>query len=245
MLSSAPHASAALALLLTLLTSACVVDLERPSADLGIEVDQAPPADLPAPDLSLCGNGKLDPGERCDTAIPTDAQGHCPRAADCPRPDVCVDPLEGQACQSRCTLRLITQCADGDGCCPPGCERVTDGDCPDPDLCGNGKLDSGESCDGDCPTSCPPKVCNSGQVIGEAKACTARCLYTPSTDGVSCVDTGDDGQCRAGSCCTTCWDGESCRVEVNDAFCGTKGVLCVDCEAQGKCCSADSCGSCP
>ena len=61
-------------------------------------------------------------------------------------------------------------------------------------LCGNGKLDPGETCDGDCPDSCNEgDVCSTAVLEGSAADCTAHCVYTPITE---CID--GDGCCASG-----------------------------------------------
>ena len=46
-------------------------------------------------------------------------------------------------------------------------------------LCGNGQLDGGESCDGDCPTTCDDGVaCTVGTLSGSSALCSARCHYS-------------------------------------------------------------------
>lgn len=73
---------------------------------------------------ALCGNGTVDPGETCD--------GNC--VAACDDFDGCTeDTLEGSAltCTAECIYTaVINTCADGDDCCPAGCDRTTDSDCP-------------------------------------------------------------------------------------------------------------------
>ena len=34
-----------------------------------------------------------------------------------------------ETCDLRCTRESIEACADGDGCCPAGCNNASDGDC--------------------------------------------------------------------------------------------------------------------
>ncbi len=44
--------------------------------------------------------------------------------------------------------------------------------------CGNGRVDPGETCDGDCPTSCPSEdLCTLGALSGSAETCDAECTY--------------------------------------------------------------------
>jgi hypothetical protein len=77
-----------------------------------------------------CGNGVVEPGETCDPP------GSCP--SSCGDGNACTtDTLIGDpwACSSSCSHTPVTQCWDGDGCCPPGCNGNTDDDCSP--SCGN------------------------------------------------------------------------------------------------------------
>ncbi len=78
---------------------------------------------------ATCGNGVVEPSERCD--------GDCPTAcAPDGDDDACTtNRLEGDGCQARCAVGPLTECGGGDGCCPGGCNFELDGDCP-PDPCG-------------------------------------------------------------------------------------------------------------
>ena len=80
----------------------------------------------------------------------------------------------GEGCQRYCEPVEIVACAPDDGCCPAGCESGTDSDCSS--SCGNGVVDSGETCDGDCPT-----VCSDADFLyrryscGIGETCSAEC----------------------------------------------------------------------
>jgi len=52
----------------------------------------------------------------------------------------------------------------------------------------------------DAPAGCEDATCVEG-------TCVERC----DDEGVACVAGGVSGVCRAGACCTGCWDGETCR----------------------------------
>jgi len=87
-----------------------------------------------------CGNGTIDPGETCDPSAT------CPTT--CNDGNACTnDVLTGSAmtCNVACSNAPITAFTSGDGCCPPGGNNNLDGDCPV--VCGNGALESGETCD--------------------------------------------------------------------------------------------------
>lgn len=48
------------------------------------------------------------------------------------------------------------------------------------DPCGNGMIDPGEVCDGDCPTSCDDRdACTQDTLSGSAEQCTSSCMNTP------------------------------------------------------------------
>jgi uncharacterized protein (TIGR03382 family) len=75
--------------------------------------------------------------------------------------------------------------------------------------CNNGAVDPGETCDGNCPTSCAPSgdACMPMQLTGSAATCDSACVVQPIT---ACVD--GDGCCADG--CT----------EANDSDCGVAPV---------------------
>ena len=106
---------------------------------------------------SICGNGILDKGEKCDPGIKA-GPGKCKTLADCKDNDPCTpDGLTGSGCDVRCKTRqpdpdLINK----DGCCPKGKTYLDDADCPRPcgpdrqkdciDLCKGMKCPPGEHC---------------------------------------------------------------------------------------------------
>lgn len=150
-----------------------------------------------------CGDGVLTGDELCDPP------GSCPLSCD--DGDACTaDALSGSAatCDASCTRTPITTCAPGDGCCAPGCTNADDADCPA--VCGNGVVESGETCDGDgdaaCPSSCDDAdACTTDAMMGAAATCTAECAHTTIS---ACVS--GDGCCAAG--CTVTNDAD-CRVD--------------------------------
>ncbi|MDF1563135.1 MAG: hypothetical protein P1V51_08830 [Deltaproteobacteria bacterium] len=164
----------------------------------------------------LCGNGSIDPGERCDQ--------NCP--ASCNDGNACTfDALigGGSPCQAACEFTRIEACADGDGCCPAGCDETTDSDCPE--YCGNGVINPGETCElGACdqPADCADQsACTLDLLTGNPNACTAQCAYLPV---VHCVN--GDGCCPAGctqgtdsDCGGSCGNGERDSGETCDGDC--------------------------
>ena len=91
-----------------------------------------------------CGNGVVDVGETCDTAISSGA-GRCPTT--CSDGMVCTrDVLTNVGtCTAACTFPPITLPINGDGCCPAGANHNTDSDCAP--VCGNMIVEAPEQCD--------------------------------------------------------------------------------------------------
>lgn len=68
---------------------------------------------------------------------------------------------------------------------------------PEPEpapACGDGAVDEGELCDGNCPSSCTaPDACTTALLSGAAETCDAACTYdsiTACTSGDGCCPTG-------------------------------------------------------
>ncbi|MBW2261992.1 MAG: hypothetical protein JRG91_08480 [Deltaproteobacteria bacterium] len=141
-----------------------------------------------------CGNGSIGGRETCDPP------SSCPTSCD--DGDVCTeDIMTGSSinCNVDCSSVAIVTCIDGDGCCPAGCDFTFDDDCSA--TCGNGIIDSGETCDppSSCPTSCDDGLpCTTDVLSGDSTTCDAACTFTPIT-----VCTGGDGCCASGCDATT------------------------------------------
>jgi hypothetical protein len=147
-----------------------------------------------------CGNGVVEAGEACDTAIAAGQPGACPTACSDDL-DCTEDRLVGAGtCGARCTFSEITEPSDGDGCCPTGANSGNDTDCPP--GCDNGVVDPGETCDtaipagdpGACPTSCPADAdaCTT-EVLVSGGTCVAACASVPvveAIDGDGCCPPG-------------------------------------------------------
>jgi hypothetical protein len=171
-----------------------------------------------------CGNGMVDPGETCD--------GNCPTS--CSDNNVCTsDVLVGnpQACSSSCRFDPVTVCQGGDGCCPAGCNANTDSDCGG--MCGNGVVEAGETCDGNCPNSCVDNnACTADSINGSPASCNVSCSNTPITTCQS-----GDGCCPNGCTFPTDMD-----CQCMPATCGRAGRECGN-PADG-CGGTLSCGGC-
>jgi len=130
-----------------------------------------------------CGDGVKDAGETCDGA---DCPSSCPAAKGC-----MVMKLMGSAatCDAECVPTEIKVTLAGDGCCPAGADASKDADCPA--KCGDGIVDSNETCeassaDKPCPTSCDDNdPCTKDTLSGSAAQCTAVCVNTRITKALS------------------------------------------------------------
>ncbi|MBT8492186.1 MAG: hypothetical protein KJO07_03930 [Deltaproteobacteria bacterium] len=182
----------------------------------------------------ICGDMVLDPGETCD---PADL---CP--SECNDRNACTTDNEvGSAltCNFRCVRTEITECADGDGCCPLGCSPEGDDDCLD--TCGNTTLDPGETCDEDAGVSCDIScsdgdACTTDLETGSPANCNVACAYI---DIDTCID--DDGCCPVtcnsatdNDCSPLCGNGEIDPGET----CDPPQIPCVqpgECVPSGAC----------
>jgi hypothetical protein len=136
----------------------------------------------------------IEAGETCDPPA------SCP--ATCEDGNACtIDTMTGSAanCNVACSYTAIATCADGDGCCPAGCDSATDSDCSP--VCGNGVIEAGETCDppASCPATCDDlDFCTIDTMTGSGANCNVACSYTAI---VTCAD--GDGCCPAGCDSTT------------------------------------------
>lgn len=192
-----------------------------------------------------CGDGVLDAGEACDTAIPSGAKGACPKDANaCADGDSCTtDSVTGSGCQQRCIHSAITTCKAGDSCCPATCDAQKDSDCAA--VCGNNVVEAGEKCDGNCPMSCnSAPLCRTGKLLGSA--CQRECDYSGSVaNGMACPS----GTCQSGACCSGCAKLGNCYGGTSLASCGLGGVACSVCSATTSCetpsCATGACSVVP
>ncbi|HXU06939.1 MAG TPA: hypothetical protein VN903_38565, partial [Polyangia bacterium] len=167
---------------------------------------------------AVCGNGVVESGETCDVSPATVICS----AINCNDGDACTTDTRTGAnatCNVACTHAAITACTTGDGCCPGGglgaCNRNNDTDCAA--VCGNGAVETGETCDtaiaNSCPTSCAQQACVLPQLVNRG-TCTAACV-DQGVRQTMCVD--GDGCCPGAP--TNCSD-------INDTDCPTPNDTC-------------------
>lgn len=216
----------------------CVVDAGTAAADGGMTSSPR------------CGNGIVDQGETCDTAIATGDPGACP-PADCNDGVACTrDTPSGADCTAACAHEVITVVAPNDGCCPAGATAATDSDCSP--TCGNGIVDPGKTCDiaiasgspGACPVTsdCTQDDPCAVALLVSAGTCSAICMHYQITGQIS-----GDGCCPPGGfnavdtdCPVACGDGvreagEACDVGISPPGLGSCPSTCDD----GNACTTD------
>lgn len=150
--------------------------------------------------VSCCGNGILDPGEKCDPKIPAGKTGACPTT--CNDGNACTtDYVSGSKCAVVCASKPVLSPKHGDGCCPPGATSVNDNDCKP--ACGNGVLEAGETCDpkiaagkaGACKTAAD---CDDGDPCTVDSIAGSACNVTCTSDKAKPDPTAKDGCCLPG-----------------------------------------------
>jgi cysteine-rich repeat protein len=169
-----------------------VVCTHAPIATASLVVDGCCPpgasANTDADCAAACGNGMIESGELCD--------GNCASsAADCADNMSCTaDRVSGTLCTRQCVHSPITMPSlTSDSCCPSAGNANSDADCSP--VCGNSVVESGERCDGNCPSTaadCTDSVaCTLDRVTGTG--CGRQCSHTPSVPTSTA-----DGCCPAG-----------------------------------------------
>ncbi len=191
------------------------------TCDVGLGLPQSP---SPLTVIAVrCGDGNVDAGEACDDGDTDDDNacsntcrintgfGTCTTNDQCRNPDaicatgdVCLIADNGDGCGGNASL-----CANSEAVCPVNTCL--------PPVCGDNKVDAGESCDdGD---------------NDDTNACSNGCKY--NTGFGSCA-TNDD--CQDSS--AVCGRNDLCLIDDNNTGCGGDATLCNHAEAR---CPADTC----
>jgi hypothetical protein len=165
-----------------------------------------------------CGDGVVSGNEVCDPAA---SGATCPSDNDCfmRSPDKChVWGVVGSGCGATCAeTKVITQTtkSSADGCCPDGGNANNDSDCKP--RCGNGAKETGETCDGDCPSSCDDgDACTSDESTGSRETCDFTCSkHTAKPAELS----AKDGCCPAGADARTDSDCTSTIFHAGETAC--------------------------
>lgn len=232
----------------TLTGSGCRATCEYETINLCTPGDSCCPnacnANLDSDCSASCGDGTVDANETCD--------GDCEA---CVAPDTCTTVTQyGSAnnCTLECAYSSNAQCGLADGCCPPGCSSANDPDCTS--SCGDGFVDPGETCDGDCPDTCPTSNCTTAMLVGSAQTCTATCtttLITMCASGDSCCPAGCDGMdddcgvVPTGGVGDPCADQPACQallmsetaicLATQDGYCTQGCTENADCPGDARC----------
>jgi hypothetical protein len=178
-------------------------------------------ANMDADCQPLCGNRIVEPNERCD--------GRCPTLADCDDGIPCTrDEVAGTGCDRHCVHTAIASRTNNDGCCPAGASANNDNDCLP--SCGNGEVERGETCDGNCvqASGCNDNVaCTEDIVLGSdcQRVCGHRMLGSSgaSRDGC-CPDPSTMAAYMDADCPASCGNG---NVEPGES-CDGNCPACVD-----------------
>ena len=119
-------------------------------------------------------------------------------------------------------------------------------------ICGNGAVEAGETCDGDCPVACPPPSasCVVAVLVGGSATCDARCedrpVTTPIADDFCCPEgasKAEDRDCPAECGNGIVEEGEACEPATTtgcplDAAACDDGVACTRDTPSGEGCLA-------
>jgi len=192
-------------------------------------------------DCPGCGNGKLETGETCDppSQCTTQMMG-CVSDAN----TIATSSGSVAACTYKCT-KVARTCGPADGFCPTGCGPTMDTDCPG---CGNGKLETGETCDtAPAAVVCASLTCDDGNACttdvrsGANTSCNVTCAHNNITafiNGDKCCPPGGNAN-NDSDCAAMCGNGAIEGAET----CETTGTVTPQCASitcnDGNACTTD------
>jgi len=177
--------------------------------------------------LTACVDGDNCCPAGCSKNTDTDCANSgasCSSDSDCPTKGNCivVNCMNGA-----CIYSELSQCINGDGCCPSNCDNTKDSDCSVSSSC---------SLDAECfdNTPCTKDLCSSGK-------CTNTPINTCSStiDGCCPVSCNENNDADCGTCQTNedCSDGDSCTIDSCTGYpltCAYTPILL--CESGDNCC---------
>lgn len=182
-----------------------------------------------APDAACCNVDTDGATLICGTDCDDGDMAVNPGATElCNMVDDDCDSMTDEGAGASCVLSetMVAACTAG-ACVPTACNSGF-GNCDADDA--NGCEQDTDSSDAHC------GMC--GNVCGECETCSGGSCV-PATDGGSCM--AGSGQCRAGACCTGCWDGSTCQPGTVRTACGGGGGLCESCPCASDTCTAAAC----
>lgn len=187
-----------------------------------------------------CGDGVVTGGEVCEAS----GAKKCP--ASCDDSDLCTtDSASGSA--GECSLRCSHTKIPTGGSCGDGLRCDAAGECVAP-MCGDGTVDEGETCDGNCPTSCPQPTdpndeCKANVLVSKGP-CSVECRAGVKSSGTVCANRagacdGPDGDCIRNiwfkSCANEAGCFEALRCRANNNICTAQCSVDNDCGLGGVC----------
>jgi cysteine-rich repeat protein len=188
-----------------------------------------------------CGNGTVDAHETCDGSGDRACPTSCDDGSACT-----ADYQSGSAshCNVVCTHIAVTSAQSGDGCCPTGASRNTDGDCES--VCGNRISEAGEACDdgnrtsgdgcaADCQSESASAQCLSKVSKDAEPSACARCTCEKCQDlALSCYASDSAEDNALCSALTECGRANQCVSET--CYCGTAPLTtCIFGNGNGPC----------
>jgi len=192
-----------------------------------------------------CGDGECEEGEDCQSC-PGDCGECCGNGIcdakykenSCSCLEDCLDdPNSCSACECGDTggnCQCDADCVQQGNCCPNACGLC--GACPA--VCGNGKCEYGEDCEG-CPLDCG-ECCGNGKCEAQYSEDSCSCLADCPDDPEACSD------CECGAGGGNCGCGADCIAD--DTCCANNCQLCGNCApacGDGECNGEETCQACP
>lgn len=173
-----------------------------------------------------CGDGVVSAAETCD--------GQCPTSCDDGNPCT-ADSRTGSS--STCDVTCSHAPMAAGSSCGSGMRCDDSGMCRAP-MCGDGVVDNGERCDGNCPTSCEAatEACRVNELRGSN--CSRRCEMVDAPMGTVCGSDARGACTTGGDCMNNNWY----RPCLTDEGC-FGSLHCLDGQCKMECESDSECGA--